>query len=56
MRNLEDLADRPLLELWGEAVRARRVQAERTTLAILELDWDDRSIVEPSPAPRWPEA
>lgn len=125
MSNLEDLADRPLLEIWGETVRARRVQGERITLAIVELapnavvpehrhaaeqlgmvitgrmhftvdgetrdlgpggtwrilgdrphdvvagpegavvidvftpvrsDWDDRTVVEPSPAPRWPEA
>lgn len=125
MSNLEDLADRPLLEIWGETVRARRVQGERITLAIVELapnavvpehrhaaeqlgmvirgrmhftvdgetrdlgpggtwrilgdrphdvvagpegavvidvftpvrsDWDEKTIVEPSPAPRWPEA
>ena len=37
MTNLQDLADLPLLEVWGEAVRARRVQGERITLAILEL-------------------
>ena len=37
MSNLEDLADRPLLEIWGDAVRARRVQGERITLAIVEL-------------------
>jgi len=35
--NLIDLADFPLLEIWGEAVRARRVQGERITLAIVEL-------------------
>jgi quercetin dioxygenase-like cupin family protein len=125
MSNLEDLADRPLLEIWGDAVRARRVQGDRITLAIVELapnavvpehrhaaeqlgmvirgqmhftvdgetrdlgpggtwrilgdrphdvvagaegavvidvfspirsDWDDKVVVEPSPAPRWPEA
>ena len=37
MSNLEDLADRPLLEIWGDAVRARRVQGEKITLAIVEL-------------------
>jgi quercetin dioxygenase-like cupin family protein len=37
MTNLQDLADIPLLEIWGEAVRARRVQGERITLAIVEL-------------------
>jgi quercetin dioxygenase-like cupin family protein len=109
MSNLENLADRPLLEIWGDDVRARRVQGERITLAIVELapnavvpehrhaaeqlgmvirgqmhftvdgetrdlgpggtwrilgdrphdvrsDWDEKVVVEPSPAPRWPEA
>ena len=125
MTNLENLADFPLLEIWGEEVRARRVQGERITLAIVELapnsvvpehrhaaeqlgmvitgqmhftvdgetrdlgpggtwrilgdrahdvvagpegavvidvftpirsDWDDKSVVDGSPAPRWPEA
>src|SRR5207249_1728178 len=37
MSNLQDLADLPLLEIWGEDVRARRVQGERITLAIVEL-------------------
>lgn len=125
MSNLKNLADFPLLEIWGEQVRARRVQGERITLAIVELapnsavpehrhaaeqlgvvitgqmhftvdgetrdlgpggtwrilgdrphdvvagpdgavvidvftpirsDWDDKSVVEGAPAPRWPEA
>ena len=125
MRNLQDLAERPLLEIWGDAVRARRVQGERITLAIVELapnavvpehrhaaeqlgmvikgrmhftvdgetrdlgpggtwrilgnlahdvvagpegaividvfspvraDWDEKPVVEPAPAPRWPGA
>ncbi|HUG29029.1 MAG TPA: cupin domain-containing protein [Candidatus Limnocylindria bacterium] len=125
MSNLEDLADRPLLEIWGDAVRARRVQGERITLAIVELapdavvpehrhaaeqlgmvirgqmrftvdgetrdlgpggtwrilgdrphdvvagpegavvidvftpvrdDWDEKTAVDPTPAPRWPDA
>lgn len=125
MSNLVDLADRPLLDIWGEAVRARRVQGERITLAIVELapnavvpehrnaaeqlgmvirgqmrftvdgetrdlgpggtwrilgdrphdvvagpegavvidvfspirsDWDEKPVVDPSPAPRWPDA
>jgi len=124
MSNLQNLADHALLEIWGEEVRARRVQGERITLAIVELapnsvvpehrhaaeqlgvvirglmrftvdgetrdlgpggtwriladrphdvvagpegavvidvfspirsDWDDRAVVIPSPAPRWPE-
>ena len=37
MSNLNDLADFPLLEIWGEAVRARRVQGDRITLAVVEL-------------------
>ncbi len=125
MSNFENLANLPLLEIWGEDVRARRVQGERITLAIVELapnavvvehrhaaeqlgmvirgqmhftvdgetrdlgpggtwrilgdrphdvvagpegavvidvftpvrsDWDEKVVVEPSPAPRWPEA
>ncbi len=37
MSNLKDLADFPLLRIWGETVNARRVQGERITLAIVEL-------------------
>jgi quercetin dioxygenase-like cupin family protein len=37
MSNLKDLADFPLLEIWGDAVRARRVQGDRITLAVVEL-------------------
>ena len=37
MSNLNDLATFPLLEIWGDAVRARRVQGERITLAVVEL-------------------
>lgn len=37
MSNLRDLADFPLLAIWGDAVRARRVQGERITLAVVEL-------------------
>ena len=37
MSNLKDLADFPLLAIWGDTVRARRVQGERITLAIVEL-------------------
>jgi unsaturated pyranuronate lyase len=125
MSNLENLADLPLLEIWGDAVRARRVEGERITLAVVELapnavvpehrhaaeqlglvirgqmhftvdgetrdlgpggtwrilgdrphdvvagpegavvidvftpirsDWADRIVVDPTPAPRWPDA
>lgn len=37
MSNLKDLSDFPLLEIWGDQVRARRVQGDRITLAIVEL-------------------
>ena len=37
MTSFQNLADVPLLEIWGEAVRARRVQGERITLAVVEL-------------------
>ena len=37
MSNLIDIVDAPLLEVWGEAVRARRIQGERITLAVVEL-------------------
>jgi quercetin dioxygenase-like cupin family protein len=126
MPNLENLADHPLLEIWGgDQVRARRVQGERITFAVVELapnavvpehrhpneqlgmvitgqmhftidgetrtlgpggtwrilgdrphdvvagpegavvidvftpvrsDWDEKVVVDPAPAPRWPEA
>ena len=37
MSNLKDLADFPLLAIWGDTVRARRVQGDRITLAVVEL-------------------
>jgi len=37
MTSFQNLADLPLLEIWGDEVRARRVQGERFTLAIVEL-------------------
>lgn len=38
MSNLRDITDYPLLEIWGgEAVRARRMEGERITFALLEL-------------------
>ena len=37
MRNLVDIAEAPLIEVWGDAVRARRVQGEQITLAVVEL-------------------
>ncbi len=38
MSDLVDIADQPVIALWGEAVRARRIQGERITLAVVELD------------------
>jgi quercetin dioxygenase-like cupin family protein len=35
--NLVDLATLPPFEVWGDAVRARKVEGERITLAVVEL-------------------
>ena len=37
MSNLVDIESQPLIEVWGDAVVARRVQGERITLAVVEL-------------------
>ena len=37
MSNLVDLDTFPLLEVWGDTVRARRIQGETITLAVVEL-------------------
>ena len=37
MSNLIEITDAPLLRIWGDAVRARRVQGEQITLAVVEL-------------------
>ena len=37
LSNLIDVQDLPVIDVWGEAVRARRVQGERITLALVEL-------------------
>jgi quercetin dioxygenase-like cupin family protein len=37
MDTLVDLAELPLMEVWGESVRARRLEGERITLAVVEL-------------------
>ncbi|MFL5755532.1 MAG: cupin domain-containing protein [Chloroflexota bacterium] len=37
MSNLVDFASLPVLDLWGETVRGRRVDGERITLALVEL-------------------
>jgi quercetin dioxygenase-like cupin family protein len=35
--NLIDVATLPVIDVWGEAVRARKIEGERITLAIVEL-------------------
>jgi quercetin dioxygenase-like cupin family protein len=35
--NFADLETLPLIQVWGDSVRARRVQGEQITLAIVEL-------------------
>jgi quercetin dioxygenase-like cupin family protein len=37
MSHFADLAELPLIQVWGDEVRARRVQGDRITLAIVEL-------------------
>ena len=37
MSNLVDVATRPVIDVWGTAVRARRIEGERITLALVEL-------------------
>ncbi len=37
MSNLVDFDSRPVIDVWGETVRARRVEGERITLALIEL-------------------
>lgn len=37
MTNLADLADLAPFDVWGDAVRARKVEGERITLAVVEL-------------------
>ena len=37
MSNLVDFETLPVIDVWGEAVRARRVEGERITLALVEL-------------------
>jgi quercetin dioxygenase-like cupin family protein len=35
--NLVDVESVPVIDVWGEAVRARRIEGERITLALVEL-------------------
>jgi quercetin dioxygenase-like cupin family protein len=37
MSNLTDIATVPVLDLWGDTVRARRIEGERLTFALIEL-------------------
>jgi len=37
MSELVDLEDIPPFDVWGESVRARKVEGERLTLAVIEL-------------------
>lgn len=37
MSNLVDIDTQPVIDVWGTAVRARRIQGERITLALVEL-------------------
>lgn len=37
MGNLVDFESLPVIDVWGTAVRARRVEGERITLALVEL-------------------
>jgi quercetin dioxygenase-like cupin family protein len=37
MSNLIDIETAPVIDVWGETVRARRVQGDRITLAVVEL-------------------
>jgi quercetin dioxygenase-like cupin family protein len=40
MSNLADIAAQPVIDVWGETVRARRIEGERITLALVELTPD----------------
>jgi quercetin dioxygenase-like cupin family protein len=40
MSNLVDMGSRPLMDIWGDTVRARRIEGERITLALVELAAD----------------
>lgn len=37
MRNLVDFESQPVIDVWGDAVRARRIEGDRITLALVEL-------------------
>jgi quercetin dioxygenase-like cupin family protein len=35
--NMADIATLPVLDVWGDSVRARRIEGQRVTLALIEL-------------------
>jgi unsaturated pyranuronate lyase len=37
MSHLADIDDVPVIDVWGQTVRARRIEGERITLALVEL-------------------
>jgi len=37
VKNLVDIQAQPVIDVWGEAVRARRIQGDRITMAVVEL-------------------
>ena len=37
MHHLVDITHVPVIDVWGEAVRARRIEGDRITLALVEL-------------------
>jgi quercetin dioxygenase-like cupin family protein len=37
VKNLVDIETQPVIDVWGDAVRARRIQGERITMAVVEL-------------------
>ena len=37
MSHLADVDDVPVIDVWGQTVRARRIEGERITLALVEL-------------------
>ena len=37
MSNLVEIGTRPLMDVWGDTVKARRIEGERITLAVVEL-------------------
>lgn len=37
MGNLVDIESAPVIDVWGEAVRARRIEGDRITLSVVEL-------------------